>query len=285
MYRQIVHQREILLPTQGFSGNTYLVPLGFIENLVYGGCSVEMHGVYAFIAVLSFISAAISVYIAYRLWRVGSLIGDRALEIVSIGYIALAVGLIVSFIASAVALAHPAPRLWHGYTHHAWRHEGSPHYGFGGGYPPPWCGYVFERSWVLVLASSIVYPVAYIIMLIGLRREHVESSGLSEPLGGASGSRALWSIASASPLSLQALGFIGAAGLVGDAVSVVVLILINASLHTSSKTARAGYLLLLSSHAIRLASIILGSPIVFLAGEAVRPLGLLAIGLSLVGRR
>ena len=235
-------------------------------------------GLYIVIAVLNTVSMAIALYIALKLWRIGTIIKDTALETVSIGYFVLAIGLMLSSIAAMLALAYPIHPGIYGHSHyfkstsmHGMFHE-----------PPPWCGYKTGLSWSAILITSIVYPIAYLVILLGLRREHIPTSasqagGATEGAGFGAGSSYTYLFTLFPVLRPVTL-----LGIVSDVLSVVILFVIVLSPFIASKETRIGYLLLLVSHVFRLVSVITVQPYIFLLGELIRPLGLLAIGLTLV---
>ncbi len=223
---------------------------------------------YILIAILNIISFAIAIYISYKTWRVSRIIKDSALELVALGFIVLSIGLILSFIAaslSAINATHMFNNLhlhrhgeWHPYD--KWKyHE-----------PPPWSGYRSYWGWSTIMLTGIVYPIAYLLVFIGLRKEYLSITGIEQDIGTKEGLAGIL----LSPVYLY--------GLVGEASSIALLFLTIYYVLKSNSSSWIGYFTLLISHVLRLIAILLSDPLMFLIGEIARPLGLIIIMLGLV---
>lgn len=224
---------------------------------------------YILIALLNIVSFAIALYIAYKTWRISRIIKDSALEIVALGFIVLSIGLILSFIAatlSAINISYPSstpcPHLYgekHSYSKWGY-HE-----------PPPWSGYRSYWSWSTIMFSGIVYPIAYLLIFVGLRKEYLSITGIEEEWGTKKG---FVSTVLFSPIYLY--------GLVGEASSITLLFFIIYYVLKSNSSSWLGYFALMISHVLRLVAILSDNPWIFLIGEIARPLGLIIIMLGLV---
>ncbi len=224
---------------------------------------------YVLIALLNIASFVIAVYIAYKTWRVSRIIKDSALELVSLGYIILSIGLILSFTAATLSAINllsstttiPCPHYhegWHTYSKWGY-HE-----------PPPWSGYRSYWSWSTIMFTGIVYPIAYLLIFIGLRKEYLSVTSIEQVPGKEEG------VASVllSPIYLY--------GLIGESASIALLFLTIYYVLKSDSSSWIGYFALMISHVLRLVAILSDNPWIFLLGEIARPLGLIIIMLGLV---
>ena len=113
-----------------------------------------------------------------------------------------------------------------------------------------------------------MYPLAYLLILLGIVGEFIEEKNLG----------AYYMTISTG--SILVLG--------SDILSSIILtaILVLSIEKKTFTIGCIGYILFLASHLLRAIAIIIGSPGVFLLGEILRPMGLVAIavGVSIHGR-
>ncbi len=150
--------------------------------------------------VLNAVSASIASYIVYRVYRIYRILRDKYLLLIVLGFLVLAIGSIVSILSSTYVIVEErygqglyqkpfmTPMGPHGPVHHPWIHG--------------------ERSssWRIISYSSPLYPLAYLLILLGIIGEYIEEKSL----------RAYY-------ISLSTGSFLV---LVGDILSLVVLVAI-----------------------------------------------------------
>lgn len=217
---------------------------------------IGYYAVFTVLALLEIISAVIALVIAVKTMGVARKIKDKGLFRLGAGYAVMCIALVLGFAAALIALLYPVnpvlqlqeerPRhtVWHHYE--GWRHS-------------PWPGDRFGVSWNLVLLASIFFPISYAIILLGLSGEYVRFEQRRE--------EKFLGLAVAPSLLV---------GMASDMVSVGLL----AGITVFARKGGGGvepYVVFLVSHLLRLVGEAVGMPILFLAGEVLRPMALLIV--------
>ena len=217
---------------------------------------VGYYAVFTVLALLEIISAAIALVISIKTIGIARKIKDRGLLRLGIGYAIMCLALILGFAAALMALLYPVNpvlqlqeekpehMLWHHTV--GWRHS-------------PWPGDRFGVSWNLVLLAGIFFPVSYAVILFGLSSEYVKLEKSHDEK---------FLVLTVTPGLLV--------GITSDLVSVGIL----AGIILLARKGGGGvepYIVFLVSHLLRLVGEAIGMPILFLAGEMLRPVALLIV--------
>ncbi len=217
---------------------------------------IGYYAVFTLLALLEIISAVIALVIAVKIMGVARKIKDKGLFRLGVGYAVMCIALVLGFAAALIALLYPVnpvlqlqeEKPGHMVWHHSegWRHS-------------PWPGDRFGVSWNLVLAASVFFPISYAVILLGLSGEYVrfDQSRGEKFLG----------LAVAPGLIV---------GMASDMVSAGLLIGIIVFARKGGGGVEP-YVVFLASHLLRLVGEAVGMPILFLAGEVLRPIALLIV--------
>ncbi|WFO74763.1 hypothetical protein J4526_06715 [Desulfurococcaceae archaeon MEX13E-LK6-19] len=220
-------------------------------------------------SIMNIIAIAIVVLILTRLYRLQRMIGITSLVLLTAGYTVFLVGLMLSCIAGFATFFHKititTEPVYHQHFHtveykeHKWSGPGE-----------ALAGHIGFWSWLVYGLSGMMYSLAYTLMLVSLliSREEITDSDAGE--------NKFYQVAVHSPL----IGVFGYILFFGDAVSAILTALI-VIIHKGSIEGRLGYGVLLVSHVVRLAAILMQNPILFAMAETLRPIGLYFIALCL----
>ncbi|MCD6487900.1 MAG: hypothetical protein J7K21_01570 [Desulfurococcales archaeon] len=220
---------------------------------------------------LNIVSFIVALYISMRVYRVYRLIGDQYLLIVSLGFLVLALGSVLTVITSFYALfvetgstvffnsshggsqtpLHTPPHGMHDMHGRGWH---------------PWIHGSSSFSGMLISYSSPLYTIAYMLILAGLLGE----------------TRA-WSSREVAIIPIATMVM-----LVSDLFSIGILTVITIHCMVGKRftVGSLGYLLFLLAHIIRIMGTLVFSPTLFVLGELLRPLGLvvIAVGVGVYGK-
>ena len=228
--------------------------------------------------ILNIASASIALYIVYKIYRIYRLLKDKYLLLIVLGFLVLAIGSLVSMLSSTYVLVeerdsqglyleHMSNYTDHMPMHDHEKHPMTPMYPYGPMHHP-WIHGEKSPSWKIISFSSPLYPLAYLLILLGIVGEFIEEKSLG----------AYYIFLSTG--SILVLG--------SDILSLIILtVILVLSIEKRTFTIGCiGYILFLASHLLRAIAVIMGSPGVFLFGEILRPMGLVAIavGVSVHGR-